>query len=116
VDRPSAILRAGAVSTQIGGYHFATTANDEDDQLGEMSDEERYTAPTLFLTRKDARWLSLRQAEIISDARKPPGPPDSPRPKPIFEDYSKTWMAHRDLKGPHARALRLSATKTRTHR
>lgn len=62
-------------------------------------DGRRYTAPKTFLTEKDARgWLSLRQAEIIRNAWMPPDAEEKPRPKLTFEDYSKTWMAQRDLK------------------
>ncbi|AFC44590.1 phage integrase family protein [Mycobacterium intracellulare ATCC 13950] len=62
-------------------------------------DGRRYTAPRTFLTEKDARgWLSLRQSEIIRKAWVPPEADEMPQPKLIFETYSKTWMAQRDLK------------------
>jgi integrase len=62
-------------------------------------DGRRYTAPKTFLTEKDARgWLSLRQSEIIRNAWMPPEADAKPAPKLTFEDYSKTWMAQRDLK------------------
>lgn len=62
-------------------------------------DGRRYTAPKTFLTEKDARgWLSLRQSEIIRVAWVPPEADEKPLPKLTFQDYSKTWMAQRDLK------------------
>jgi integrase len=62
-------------------------------------DGRRYKAPTLFLTKREARaWLSLRQAEIVRKAWEPPGADEQPVPKLTFTDYSKTWMAQRDLK------------------
>lgn len=62
-------------------------------------DGRRYSAPKTFLTEKDARgWLSLRQSEIIRTAWVPPEADEKPAPKLTFEDYSKTWMAQRDLK------------------
>lgn len=62
-------------------------------------DGRRYKAPTLFLTKNEARsWLSLRHAEIIRKAWTPPEADEQPLPKLTFEVYSKTWMAQRDLK------------------
>jgi integrase len=62
-------------------------------------DGRRYKAPTLFLTKKEARsWLSLRQAEIIRKAWEPPEAAAKPQTKLTFGEYSKTWMAQRDLK------------------
>lgn len=62
-------------------------------------DGRRYTAPKTFLTEKDARgWLSLRQSEIIRNAWMPPEADEKPAPKLTFAEYSKTWMAQRDLK------------------
>jgi len=62
-------------------------------------DGRRYKAPTLFLTKKEARsWLSLRHAEIIRKAWTPPEADEKPLPKLTFEDYAATWMAQRDLK------------------
>jgi integrase len=62
-------------------------------------DGRRYKAPTLFSSKQDARgWLSLRQSEIIRKAWAPPEADEQPRPKLTFDTYSKTWMAHRDLK------------------
>jgi integrase len=59
----------------------------------------RYTAPTLFLTKKDARaWLSLRQADIIKGKWMPPGADEAPRHKLTFKTYADTWLEHRDLK------------------
>ncbi|MFP1155532.1 tyrosine-type recombinase/integrase [Mycobacterium sherrisii] len=62
-------------------------------------DGRRYSAPRTFLTEKDARgWLSLRQAEIIRKAWTPPDADELSQPKPTFENFSKTWLAQRDLK------------------
>lgn len=62
-------------------------------------DGRRYKAPTLFLTKKEARaWLSLRQAEIIRKAWTPPGADDAPVPKLTFKTYADTWLKQRDLK------------------
>lgn len=62
-------------------------------------DGRRYKAPTLFLTKKEARsWLSLRHAEIVRKAWHPPEADEQPVPKLTFESYSTTWMAQRDLK------------------
>jgi len=62
-------------------------------------DGRRYKAPTLFLTKREARaWLSLRHAEIIRKAWTPPEADEEPLPKLTFDDYQKTWMAQRDLK------------------
>jgi integrase len=60
-------------------------------------DGRRYTAPTLFLSQREARgWLSLRQAEII---RKAWEPPEVVRPaKVTFARYAEHWLAERDLK------------------
>jgi integrase len=58
-----------------------------------------YTAPTLFLTKRDARgWLSLRHAEIIKGAWMPPGAAERPQHRLTFKTYSDTWMAQRGLK------------------
>lgn len=62
-------------------------------------DGRRYKAPTLFLTKGEARsWLSLRHAEIIRKAWEPPEVGENSQPKLTFDTYSKTWMAQRDLK------------------
>jgi len=62
-------------------------------------DGRRYRAPTLFLTKQDARgWLALVQADIIRKAWTPPGI-DKPKPKRLtLAAYVDDWMAHRDLK------------------
>lgn len=59
----------------------------------------RYKAPTLFLTKQDARsWLSLRQAEIIRKAWEPPEAHEQ-KPDPItFAQYAEHWLSERDLK------------------
>jgi integrase len=62
-------------------------------------DGRRYKAPTLFLSKKEARsWLSLRQAEIIRKAWTPPGADEAPIPKLTFKTYADTWIKQRDLK------------------
>lgn len=63
-------------------------------------DGRRYKAPTLFLTKTDARaWLSLQQADIIRKKWEPPGVEQStPRRKTTLTDYAETWIEHRDLK------------------
>jgi integrase len=62
-------------------------------------DGRRYKAPTLFLTKKEARsWLSLRHAEVIRKAWVPPEADEMPLPRLTFEDYATTWMGQRDLK------------------
>jgi integrase len=63
-------------------------------------DGRRYKAPRTFTAKADARgWLSLRQAEIISKSWKPPGAEEQqPHPRLTLKEYSKHWMAQRDLK------------------
>jgi integrase len=62
-------------------------------------DGRRYKAPTLFLTKREARgWLSLRQAEIIRKAWTPPEADELPQPKLTFKAYADTWIKQRDLK------------------
>lgn len=62
-------------------------------------DGRRYSAPTLFLTKKDARaWLTLRQAEIIRNAWAPPGAEAKPRKTLTFATYAESWFADRDIK------------------
>lgn len=60
-------------------------------------DGRRHKAPTTFTTIQDARgWLSVQQADII---RKAWSPPEAiPAAKGTFTDYSKRWMARRQLK------------------
>ena len=60
-------------------------------------DGRRHKAPTLFLTKREARaWLSLRQAEIVSKAWVPPGASRPVAPKLTLATYSEEWMSHRD--------------------
>ncbi|BBY08166.1 tyrosine-type recombinase/integrase [Mycobacterium noviomagense] len=62
-------------------------------------DGRRYKAPTLFLTKREARaWLSLRHAEIVRKAWEPPDAQRPPTPKLTFAEYAEQWMAQRDLK------------------
>lgn len=80
----------GAVETLPSGRHRARYRG---------PDGRRYTAPTLFLTIKDARsWLSLRQAEIIRGAWMPPDAQEAPKAKLMFKSYAETWLEQRDLK------------------
>ena len=80
----------GAVETLPSGRHRARYRG---------PDGRRYTAPTLFLTHKDARgWLALRQAEIIKQTWMPPGAKDRPHPKLTLATYADTWLDRRDLK------------------
>lgn len=64
-------------------------------------DGRRYKAPTLFLSKADARgWLALRQAEIIRQAWQPT---EAEQPKPAalkltFKSYADRWLEQRDLK------------------
>lgn len=65
-------------------------------------DGRRYKAPTLFLTKTDARaWLALQHAEIIRKTWEPPtaaaGTP-SPGRKLTLADYAEQWLEHRQLK------------------
>jgi integrase len=72
-------------------------------------DGRRYKAPTLFLTKREARsWLSLRQSEIIRKAWVPPEAAEQKVTRTTFADYAERWLAHRDLKDrtrEHYRAL-----------
>jgi integrase len=62
-------------------------------------DGRRYKAPTLFLTKREARaWLSLRQAEIVRKAWTPPEANEAQRPKLTLADYANKWIEQRDLK------------------
>lgn len=80
----------GAVETLPSGRHRARYRG---------PDGRRYTAPTLFLTQKDARgWLALRQADIIKGKWMPPDADEKPQPKLTFKAYADTWIAQRDLK------------------
>ncbi|WP_370501147.1 tyrosine-type recombinase/integrase [Mycolicibacterium sp. jd] len=80
----------GTVETLPSGRHRARYRG---------PDGRRYTAPTLFLTKKDARgWLSLRQSEIIKREWLPPGATDRPHANLQFQSYAETWLQYRDLK------------------
>ncbi|MGV0796054.1 tyrosine-type recombinase/integrase [Mycolicibacterium elephantis] len=62
-------------------------------------DGRRYKAPTLFLTKKDARaWLALQHADIVRKIWEPPTAAPSPRRKLTLAAYAEQWLAHRDLK------------------
>jgi integrase len=63
-------------------------------------DGRRYKAPTLFLTKREARaWLSLRQAEIVRKAWEPPeAATEQKAARTTFADYAEQWLAQRDLK------------------
>lgn len=80
----------GAVETLPSGRHRARYRG---------PDGRRYTAPTLFLSKKDARgWLSLKQSEIIRGQWMPPGVADRPQARLTFASYAETWLLQRDLK------------------
>jgi integrase len=80
----------GAVETLPSGRHRARYRG---------PDGRRYTAPTLFLTQKDARgWLALRQADIIKGRWMPPDAEEQPKARLTFKAYANTWIEQRDLK------------------
>lgn len=80
----------GTVETLPSGRHRARYRG---------PDGRRYTAPTLFLTKRDARgWLSLRHADIIRGAWMPPGAAERPQHTLTFKTYAHTWLTQRDLK------------------
>lgn len=80
----------GTVETLPSGRHRARYRG---------PDGRRYTAPTLFLTQKDARgWLALRQADIIKGIWLPPGAAERPAALLTFGTYADTWLRQRDLK------------------
>ena len=60
----------------------------------------RYSAPTTFTTKADARaYLAVKQSEIIRGAWVPP---DVEKPKAVratFAEYSASWLANRTVKG-----------------
>jgi integrase len=63
-------------------------------------DGRRYKAPTLFLTKKEARsWLSLRQAEIIRKAWEPPEAQQQKVTRMTFSEYAKRWLDERLVDG-----------------
>lgn len=59
-------------------------------------DGRRYSGPTPFATKQDARaWLSLQQADVIRKAWAPPG---IEKPKmTTFAEYAEEWMTYREL-------------------
>ena len=60
-------------------------------------DGRRYTAPTTFVTKSEARgWLSLQHAEITRKAWAPPE--SAPTAVVTFAGYAEQWLAQRDLK------------------
>jgi integrase len=62
-------------------------------------DGRRYKAPTLFLTKQNARgWLALRHAEMIRNAWEPPEAQEQKPTRTTLAMYAADWMAHRDLK------------------
>ena len=61
-------------------------------------DGRRYTAPTMFVTKAEARsWLALRQSEIIRKAWEPPEA-ETPKLRLTFGDYVELWLSQRDIK------------------
>lgn len=80
----------GTVETLPSGRHRARYRG---------PDGRRYTAPTLFLTKQDARgWLALRQAEIIRHIWEPPEAQAARPSRMTFAAYADQWLAQRDLK------------------
>jgi integrase len=80
----------GTVETLPSGRHRARYRG---------PDGRRYTAPTLFLTKRDARaWLSLRQAEIIKHEWMPPGAGAGKPKRLTLAVYAEQWLKHRPLK------------------
>ncbi|MBU3684917.1 MAG: site-specific integrase [Mycobacterium sp.] len=62
-------------------------------------DGRRHTAPTLFLTKQDARgWLALQQAEIIRNAWCPPEAQPKRAARITFAAWAEDWLRHRDVK------------------
>src|SRR6478672_11768204 len=60
-------------------------------------DGQRHQAPTLFVTKAEARaWLALRQSEIIRRAWQPPEA--TPKAAVTFTAYAQEWLACRELK------------------
>jgi integrase len=91
----------GAVETLPSGRHRARYRG---------PDGRRYTAPTLFLTLKDARgWLALRQAEIIRKAWTPPEAEQAPTAKLTLRTYADAWLPKRKVRGRPLKA------RTREH-
>ena len=63
------------------------------------TDGRRYSAPSTFITEKDARgFLALRQAEIIQRTWLPPGTGDKPQAKLTLKTYTERWLRQRDLR------------------
>ncbi|WP_373234899.1 site-specific integrase [Mycobacterium marinum] len=63
-------------------------------------DGRRYKAPTLFLTKKEARsWLSLRHAEIVRKAWEPPEAQEFKVTKQTFAEYAPDWLDQRMVDG-----------------
>lgn len=62
-------------------------------------DGRRHKAPTLFLTKRDARaWLAQRHSEIVAAQWTPPTAA-APAPKLTFAEYAQTWLATRQVAG-----------------
>jgi integrase len=63
-------------------------------------DGRRYTAPTMFVTKTEAKsWLALRHSEIIRKAWQPPEAETPKLLKLTFADYADQWMAERLVNG-----------------
>ncbi|AHC25324.2 tyrosine-type recombinase/integrase [Mycolicibacterium neoaurum] len=59
-------------------------------------DGRRYSAPTTFIAKQDARgWLALRHSEIIRDAWVPPGTGAKPDVRRKFNDFANEWLEDR---------------------
>jgi integrase len=90
----------GSVDKRATGYRARYTG----------PDGRRHQAPTLFLTKKDARsWLALRHAEIIRGLWMPPGADEKPPPRVTLRAYADDWLPRRKVKG------RLLKDRTREH-
>ncbi len=63
-------------------------------------DGRRHKAPTLFLTKRDARqWLALQHADIVRKIWEPPtATTTAPRRKLTLAQYAEDWLTQRDLK------------------
>lgn len=63
-------------------------------------DGRRHKAPTLFLTKKEARsWLSLRHAEIVRKAWEPPETQERKVTRQTFAEYATQWLDERLVDG-----------------
>ena len=88
-DRPGRKPGFGAVEKLPSGHYRARYTG---------PDGRRYTAPTTFRTKGEARgWLSLRHAEIVRKAWEPPGVAPKPT-RTTLAAYAEQWLAQREVK------------------